>query len=53
MKNIKLLRLKHTAKLEKLIRENAPYDEILEESEKLDKLINEEMKNQIKYKQNE
>lgn len=34
-----LLILKNTAKLEKLIYENAPYDKILKQSKKLDKYI--------------
>lgn len=39
MKNITLLRLKHTAKLEKLIEENASYEAILKQSKKVDKDI--------------
>lgn len=39
-----LLLLKNTAKLEKLISENASYDKILEQSQKLDKYIAIEMK---------
>ena len=31
--------LKHTAKLEKLIESNAPYEKIIRESQKLDKYI--------------
>lgn len=31
--------LKHTAKLEKLIESNAPYDKIIRESQRLDKYI--------------
>ena len=37
--NIAYLLLKNTAKLEKLIKENAPDDKILEQSKKLDKYI--------------
>lgn len=37
-------RIKHAAKLEKLIEENADYNEILEESKKIDKLIIDELK---------
>lgn len=47
---IHLLTLKNTVKLEKLIRENAPYDQILKESQLLDKYLFMEMKyiNKIK-----
>ena len=37
-------RIKHAAKLEKLIEENADYDEILKESKKIDKLIIDELR---------
>lgn len=37
--NTAYLILKNTAKLDKLIKENAPYDKILNQSEKLDKYI--------------
>lgn len=37
--NICLLVLKNTAKLEKLISENASYDKILKQSKKLDKYL--------------
>ena len=47
MRNITLLRLKHTAKLEKLIREGAPYDKILKESQTVDKYIAMEMQNKM------
>lgn len=49
MKNITLLRLKHTAKLESLIEEGAPYELILKESKKIDKLIIEELKARGQY----
>ena len=39
-----LLRLKHTAKLEKMIEEGYPYEEILKQSQKLDQYISDEMK---------
>ncbi len=35
--------LKHTAKLEKLIQQNAPYSQILKQSQLLDKYISEQM----------
>lgn len=38
-----LVRLKHTAKLEKLIEDGASYDEILKQSQILDKYISMEM----------
>ena len=44
MKNMTLLRLKHTAKLEKMIEEGRDYEEILKQSEKLDEYITYEMK---------
>ena len=50
MNNITLLRMKHTAKLERLIKNNASYDEILKQSQILDKFIMEEIKNNPKYK---
>lgn len=43
MKDTKLLRLKDTAKLEELIIQGANYDEILKQSQKIDKYIIEEM----------
>ena len=39
MKNMTLLRLKHTARLEKMINEGCEYEEILRQSKKLDKYI--------------
>lgn len=39
-----LLRLKNTAKLEKMITEGYSYDQILKQSEKLDEYITAEMK---------
>lgn len=47
MRNITLLRLKHTAKLEKLIREGAPYKKILRESRIVDQYIAMEMKQKM------
>ena len=47
MRNITLLRLKHTAKLEKLIKQNADYNKILKESRIVDKYIVIEMKNML------
>ncbi len=44
MRNITLLRLKHTAKLEKLIKQNADYNKILKESRIVDKYIVIEMR---------
>lgn len=49
MNNITLLRMKHTAKLEKLIKENASYEEILKQSQIVDKYIMEEIKKDPKY----
>ena len=45
MSNITLLRIKHTAKLEKLIKQNADYNKILKESRIVDKYIVIEMRN--------
>ena len=45
MRNITLLRLKHTAKPEKLIKQNADYNKILKESRIVDKYIVIEMRN--------
>lgn len=42
--NIDLLILKNRARLEKLIEQNADYNVILKQSQKLDKLIIEKMK---------
>lgn len=42
--NIDLLILKNRAKLEKLIEQNADYNVILKQSQKLDKLIIEKMR---------
>lgn len=42
--NIDLLILKNRAKLEKLIEQNADYNVILKQSQKLDKLIVEKMR---------
>lgn len=42
--NIDLLILKNRAKLEKLIEQNADYNVILKQSQKLDELINEKMR---------
>lgn len=47
MRNITLLRLKHTAKLEKLIKQNADYNKILRESRIVDKYIVIEMRNML------
>lgn len=44
MKDKTLMRLKHTARLEKLLEGGAPYEEILKQSKKVDKYIAEEMK---------
>ncbi len=44
MKDMTLLRLKHTARLEKMITEGCNYDEILTQSKKLDEYITYEMK---------
>ena len=49
MNNITLLRMKHTAKLERLIKNNASYEEILKQSQIVDKYIMEEIKNNPKY----
>ena len=43
MKNITLLRLRYTARLEKMIEEGCKYEEILEQSKKLDELIMRDM----------
>ena len=43
MKDV-LLRLKNTAKLERMIEEGCSYDEILKQSQKLDQYISDEMK---------
>lgn len=43
MRNQTLKRLKHTAKLESLIDQDADYDEILKQSQQIDKYIVEEM----------
>lgn len=42
--NIELLILKNRARLEKLIEQNADYNVILKQSQKLDKLIVEKMR---------
>ena len=47
MSNITLLRIKHTAKLEKLIKQNADYQKILKESRIVDKYIVIEMRNML------
>lgn len=44
MEKIILKRLKHVAKLEKLIKENAPFDLILQQSRIVDEYIELEMK---------
>lgn len=44
MKSIRYLRIKNTAKLEKLIKENAPYKKILKQSQIVDEYINLEIK---------
>ena len=44
--------LKHTAKLEKLIETDAPYEKILEQSQLLDKYIMIQMKCMNKVKEN-
>lgn len=49
MNNITLLRMKHTAKLERLIKDNASYDEILKQSQILDKYIMAEIKSNPKF----
>ncbi len=41
---LNLLVIKNKARLEKLIRENAPYDKVLKQSKRLDKLIVQQMK---------
>lgn len=51
MRNISLLRLKHTAKLEKLIKQNADYNKILKESRIVDKYIVIEMRNMLNRNQ--
>lgn len=43
MKNQTLKRLKHTAKLESLIAQEADYDKILKKSQQIDKYIVDEM----------
>lgn len=43
MKNQTLRRLKHTAKLESLIAQEADYDKILRQSQRIDKYIVDEM----------
>ena len=48
MKNMTLLRLKQTAKLEHMIEEGCRYEDILKESKKLDKFIVHEMQQNIK-----
>ena len=50
MKNATLLRLQNTAKLEKMIEEGCEYEEILNQSKKLDKLIADELKRNIENK---
>ena len=50
MKNVTLLRLQYTAKLEKMIEEGCEYEEILNQSKKLDKLIADELKRNIENK---
>ena len=44
MRNKTLKRLKHTAKLESLIAQEADYDNILKKSQQIDKYIVDEMK---------
>lgn len=51
MKDMTLLRLKQTAKLERMINEGCDYDEILKQSKKIDKYISYEMK-RINKKEN-
>lgn len=51
MRNITLLRLKHTAKPEKLIKQNADYNKILKESRIVDKYIVIEMRNMLNRNQ--
>ena len=41
---LNLLVIKNKARLEKFIRENEPYEKILKQSKRLDKLIVEQMK---------
>ena len=49
MKEVTLVRLKHTAKLEKMIKEGCDYEQILKQSRKLDKFITYEMKRRNTY----
>ena len=49
MKEMTLVRLKHTAKLEKMIEEGWDYKQILKQSRKLDKFITYEMKRRNTY----
>ena len=41
---LNLLVIKNKARLEKLIRENAPYDRVLKQSKRLDKFIVQQIK---------
>ena len=50
MKNNALAIIKNRIKLEKMISENKSYEKILEQSQKLDKLINIEMNKQFDVK---
>ncbi len=47
MKNMTLIRLKETAKLETLIASGADYNTIVKQSQKIDKYITEEMKKKL------
>lgn len=51
MKNLTLIRLKETAKLESLIASGADYNTIIKQSQKIDKYIIKEM-NRRNYKKN-
>ncbi len=44
MKNVTLIRLKETAKLESLIASGADYNTIVRQSQKIDRYITQEMK---------
>lgn len=48
MSDVTLLREKHVARLESLIKENAPYEEILKQSQIVDEFITEEVKKMLK-----
>lgn len=48
MSEVTLLREKQVARLEKLIKNNAPYEEILRQSQIVDEFITEEIKQMLK-----